>query len=258
MTEYAIYPSLRDKPVFVTGGGSGIGESIVEHLCRQQARVFFVDINEEASTALVARLKAEGLAVPRFRRCDLRDIADLRAAVAEAQQAIGPIRVLINNAAHDQRHAPETVEPDYWDERMAVNLRHQFFAAQAVQPGMRDAGGGSIINFGSVSWRLRQGGMPAYTAAKAGVEGLTRGLARDWGPQHIRVNTVMPGWVITQRQKDLWLTPEADEERRKGQCIPDQVLPVHLAQMTLWLAADDSAMCTGQTFVVDAGWASGL
>ena len=258
MTDYAIYPSLRDKAVFVSGVGTGIGESIVEHLCRQRARVFFVDIAEDASKALVDRLRSDGLAVPVFRRCDLRDIADLRATVAEAQQAIGPIRVLVNNAAHDQRHAPETVEPDYWDERMAVNLRHQFFAAQAVQPGMRDAGGGSIINFGSVSWRLKQGGMPAYTTAKAGVEGLTRGLARDWGHQHIRVNTVMPGWVITQRQKDLWLTPEADEDRRRGQCIPDYLMPVHLAQMTLWLAADDSAMCTGQTFVVDAGWANGL
>jgi NAD(P)-dependent dehydrogenase (short-subunit alcohol dehydrogenase family) len=258
MTDYATYPSLRDKPVFVSGGGSGIGESIVEHFCRQQARVFFVDINEEASTALVARLKAEGLAVPVFRPCDLRDIADLRKAVAEAKDTVGPIRILVNNAAHDQRHAPETVEPDYWDDRMAVNLRHQFFAAQAVQPMMQAAGGGSIINFGSVSWRLKQGNMPAYTTAKAGVEGLTRGLARDWGKQHIRVNTVMPGWVITQRQKDLWLTPEADARRAEDQCIPDYVMPVHLAQMTLWLAADDSAMCTGQTFVVDAGWASGL
>jgi NAD(P)-dependent dehydrogenase (short-subunit alcohol dehydrogenase family) len=258
MSQFATYPSLRDRPVFISGGATGIGEALVEHFCRQHARVAFVDIDDAAAEALCARLEGAALPRPWYRHCDVRDVTALRQAIAAAASAVGAVRVLVTNAANDQRHAPETVEPDFWDERMAVSLRHQFFAAQAIFPMMRDAGGGSILNYGSVSWRLKQGGMPAYTSAKAGVEGLTRGLARDWGIHNIRVNTVMPGWVITKRQIDLWLTPEADAERQKGQCIPDRLLPVHLAQMTLWLAADDSAMCTGQTYVVDGGWATGL
>ena len=207
MGRYASYPSLEDRVVFVTGGGSGIGASIVEHLCAQRARVTFVDIQREVSEVLVARVAARGLPAPSFIACDLRDIAALRAAVAEAR--LGPIRVLVNNAAHDERHAIEAVTPEYWDDRFAVNLRHQFFATQAVVPGMAAAGGGSIINFGSTSWLVGQGGMPAYLSAKAAVAGLTRALARDLGPRNIRVNAVVPGWIMTERQIILWLTPEA-------------------------------------------------
>lgn len=258
MTEFATYPSLRDRSVFITGGAQGIGESLVEHFARQGARVAFIDIADDSAHALVDRLAGEGLAAPHYAHCDVRDIAALRQAIADAAAAVGPFTVLVNNAANDQRHAPETVEPDYWDERFATNLRHQFFAAQAVMPMMREAGGGSIINYGSISWRLKMGGMPAYTAAKAAVEGLTRGLARDWGPHRIRVNSILPGWVMTQRQLDLWVTPEGIAELERGQVLPGRVLPPDLARMTLFLAAADSAMISGQSFVVDGGWATGL
>lgn len=248
MTErYASYPSLKDRPVLVTGGASGIGASIVEHFAAQGARVAFLDLDADAGAAQAKRTGAH------FERCDLRDIAALREAVARAAERVGPIAVLANNAARDDRHRLEDVTPEYWDERMATNLRHQFFAAQAVAPGMVAAGGGSIVDFGSVSWRIGQGGMPAYTTAKAAVEGLTRSLARDLGPHGIRVNTVIPGWIMTERQKALWLTPEAEAERARMQCIPDQLVPADVARLVLWLAADDSRMCTNQCWVVDGG-----
>lgn len=258
MSSFASYPSLRDRSVFITGGAQGIGESIVQHFARQGAKVAFVDIDDKGGEGLADSLAAEGVAKPLYRHCDVRDIAALRAAIAEAARAVGPFTILINNAAHDQRHAPETVEPDYWDERFAVNLRHQFFAAQAIMPMMKAAGGGSIVNYGSVSWRLKQGGMPAYTAAKAGVEGLTRGLARDWGPHNIRVNSILPGWVMTKRQLELWVTPDGIRQLEAGQVLPGRVMPPDLARMTLFLAADDSAMISGQSFLVDGGWATGL
>ena len=244
----ATYPSLKDRSVLVTGGASGIGASIVEHFAAQGARVAFLDVDAEGGAAHAERTGAH------FERCDLRDIPALRAAVARAAERVGRIAVLVNNAARDDRHSLESVTPEYWDERMATNLRHQFFMAQAVAPGMIAAGAGSIINFGSVSWRLGQGGMPVYTTAKAAVEGLTRSLARDLGPHRIRANTVIPGWIMTERQKTLWLTPEADAERARGQCIPDQLGPADVARLVLWLAADDSRMCTNQCWVVDGGW----
>ena len=250
---FATYPSLRGKAVFVTGGGSGIGAAHVAHFAAQGARVGFVDIADEPSARLVAAVEAAGHPAPFFQHCDLRDIDALRAAIAAAADRIGPIAVLVNNAAHDERHRFEDVTVAYWDERQAVNLRHQFFAIQAVAPMMRAAGGGSIVNFGSVSWRARQGGMPAYTTAKAGVEGLTRGMARDLGPYNIRVNCVIPGWVMTERQIALWLTPEAEAELIHNQCLKQKLVPDDLARMVLWLAADDSRMCTGQMWVVDAG-----
>jgi D-xylose 1-dehydrogenase len=246
--QYAQYPSLKDRPVLVTGGASGIGAAIVEHFAGQGARVAFIDLDEEGGRAQAERTGAQ------FERCDLRDIAALREAISRATARIGGVAVLVNNAARDDRHKLESVTPEYWDERMATNLRHQFFAAQAVAPAMIEAGGGSIINFGSVSWRIGQGGMPVYTTAKAAVEGLTRSLARDLGPHHIRVNTVIPGWIMTERQKTLWLTPEADADRARSQCIPDQLVPADVARLTLWLAADDSRMCTDQCWVVDGGW----
>ncbi len=251
---FAIYPSLRGRPVFVTGGGSGIGASIVEHFCAQGSRVTFVDLAREASEALAARIAATGAPPPRFVHADLRDIAALQQAIEGARAAHGPLRVLVNNAANDDRHKVEDVTLSYWDDRMAVNLRHQFFAAQAAIAQMKEAGGGSIVNFGSVSWMNGEGGYPAYTAAKAAVHGLTRGLARDFGPDHIRVNTVVPGWVMTERQVRLWLDADGERQIHENQCIKDKLHPPDIARMVLWLAADDSRMCTAQNFVVDAGW----
>ncbi|WP_068645292.1 SDR family NAD(P)-dependent oxidoreductase, partial [Variovorax soli] len=191
---------------------------------------------------------------PLFLRADLTDIAALRSAIDQVRAAHGPITVLLNNAANDTRHSIEETTPESWDAGVAVNLRHQFFAAQAVAPDMRAAGGGSIVNFGSVSWKLKQGGMPVYTTSKSAVQGLTRSLARDLGPHKIRVNTLVPGWVMTERQIKLWVTETSREEIAKGQCIDELLMPDHIASMALFLAADDSAMCTAQDFVVDGGW----
>jgi NAD(P)-dependent dehydrogenase (short-subunit alcohol dehydrogenase family) len=254
VTSFASYPSLEDRVVFVTGGGSGIGASIVEHLCAQGARVAFVDILREPSAALVETIRGRDLPAPTFIPCDLRDIAALRWAVAETRTRLGPIRVLVNNAAHDERHSIESVTPEYWDDRFAVNLRHQFFATQAVVPGMAAAGGGSIINLGSTSWMVGQGGMPAYLSAKAAVAGLTRALARDLGPKNIRVNSVVPGWIMTERQITLWLTPEGEQELLRRQCLKRKLRPEDVARVVLFLASDDSDACTNQSYIVDGGW----
>ena len=255
MTEqFANYPSLRDRVVFITGGATGIGCAEVEHFAAQGARVAFVDIQEEPARALAARLKAAGHPEPWFQHCDVTDVAALQSAIADAARALGPITVLVNNAAHDERHRWQDMTPAYWDERQAVNLRHQFFAIQAAAPMMREAGGGSIVNFGSISWHVGQGGMPAYTTAKAAVEGLTRGMARDLGPDGIRVNCVIPGWIMTERQLTRWLTPEAEADLMKAQSLKSKVMPADVARMVLWLAADDSRMCTSQLWVVDGGW----
>lgn len=254
LNQFATYPSLRERVVFVTGGGSGIGESIVEHFCAQRSRVAFVDIAEQAATSLVERIARSGAPKPLFIACDLRDIPMLRAAIERTARELGPIRALVNNAGNDDRHRFDGVTVEYWDDRMAVNLRHQFFAAQAVYPHMKAAGGGSIVNFGSVSWMNGEGGYPAYTAAKAAVHGLTRGLARDWGSDHIRVNTVVPGWVMTKRQVELWLDKAGERQIAERQCLKEKLYPPDIARMALFLAADDSRMCTAQNFVVDAGW----
>jgi NAD(P)-dependent dehydrogenase (short-subunit alcohol dehydrogenase family) len=252
---YAVYPSLRDRVVFVTGGGSGIGGSIVEHFVAQQARVAFVDIDREASDTLCRTLQARYGQTPLFMECDVRDIDALRKAIERVSENLGDVSALVNNAARDDRHRMEEVTVEYWDERIAVNLRHQFFAAQACAEHMKRLGGGSIINFGSISWMTRTGGMPAYTTSKAAIQGLTRGLARDLGPFNIRVNTVLPGWVMTERQRTLWLTAEGEREMDQQQCLPGRLQPADLARMVLFLAADDSRMCTAQSFIVDAGWA---
>lgn len=253
MSTHAIYPSLRDRVVLVSGGGSGIGASIVEHFCRQGAKVAFIDIDVVASEALVQEMNDAGYPTPLFLNCDLRDIPALRSAIAEAADKLGTIRVLVNNAAHDDRHDMDEVTPEYWDDRMAVNLRHQFFAAQAVHKGMAEAGGGAIINMGSVSWMMGLGGMPGYTTAKSAVAGLTRSLASDLGPQNIRVNSVVPGHIWTQRQTDLWMTPEYEAELMKQQCLKRNLLPEDVARVVLFFAADDSEACTNQTYIVDAG-----
>jgi len=250
----AIYPSLKDRVVFVTGGGAGIGASIVEHFCRQGARVAFVDIDQAVSRAVVGRIAASDDPAPLFLPCDLRDIPALRAAIAQAVEALGPIRVLINNAAHDERHTIDEVTPEYWDDRMAVNLRHQFFAVQAVHKGMAEAGGGAIINLGSVTWLIGQGGMPGYSAAKSAIVGLTRSLARDLGPDNIRVNSVLPGWIMTERQVAKWLTPESEAELLKIQCLKRKLYPADIARAVLFFAADDSSACTNQSYIVDGGW----
>ncbi len=251
---FAKYPSLHDCVVFITGGASGIGASVVEHFCAQGSRVAFVDIAAEAGAALAARIAERGDTRPLFMACDLRDIDSLRAAIERTRLALGPIRVLVNDAANDDRHKAEEVTVAYWDDRFAVNLRHQFFAAQAVIPQMKAAGGGSIINFGSVSWMNAEGGYAAYTAAKAAVHGLTRSLARDFGPDRIRVNTVVPGWVMTERQVKLWLDPEGERQIQENQCLKEKLYPPDIARMVLFLAAEDSRLCTAQNFVVDAGW----
>lgn len=254
MAESAVYPSLRDKVVIITGGGSGIGAAIVEGFCAQDARVHFLDVDAQASEALVNKLAEGPGTTPVFKHCDLRDIAALQGYIAEVAETAGRIDVLVNNAAHDERHKVEDVTLDYWEDRMQVNLRHQFFAAQAAYPAMRAAGGGSIVNMGSSSWHQHQGGMPGYTTAKAGIEGLTRGLASDFGPDRIRVNCVIPGWVMTERQRSLWLTPEAEAELMNRQCLKEKVYPSDVANMVLWLAADDSRMCSAKNFTVDGGW----
>ncbi|HVI89702.1 MAG TPA: SDR family oxidoreductase [Dongiaceae bacterium] len=250
----ARFPSLKDRAVFITGGGSGIGESLVEHFCDQGARVTFVDIAAEASQAVVARIAAKGLPAPDFIRCDLRNIEELRAAIAATQAKHGPIRVLCNNAGNDDRHWTKDVTVDYWDDRMAINLRPQFFAAQAVRDQMREAGGGSIINFGSITWMVGDPDCPAYVTAKAAITGLTRALAREFGPEKIRVNCMIPGWVMTERQMRLWLTPAGEKQIEERQCLRERVYPADIARMALFLAADDSRMCTSQHFIVDGGW----
>jgi NAD(P)-dependent dehydrogenase (short-subunit alcohol dehydrogenase family) len=254
MSNYAIYPSLKDSAVFVTGGGSGIGASIVEHFCAQGSKVAFVDIAREASQALVKMIAGKGLPAPLFFDCNITDIPALQKAIAEAKQKLGPIRVLVNNAAHDQRHAIDTVTPEYWDERYAVNLKHQFFAAQAVYKDMAAAGGGAIVNLGSTSWVVGQGGMPCYTSAKSAVAGLTRALARDFGPLNIRVNCVLPGWIMTERQITMWLTPEGEEDLMKRQCLKRKLMPADIARTVLFFAAEDSGACTNQNYIVDGGW----
>jgi D-xylose 1-dehydrogenase len=250
---YAIYPSLQDRVVVVTGGATGIGAEEVKQFARQGAKVAFLDIDDGAAQQLIGGLCQEGLTAPLYLPCDLRDIPELQATIAQVGDRLGPIAVLVNNAANDQRHLYEEVTVDYWDERMAINLRHQFFAIQAVAPMMRQARQGSIINFGSVSWHINQGGMAAYTTAKAGVEGLTKGMARDLGEYGIRVNCVIPGWIMTQRQIDLWLTPEAEAQLLQMQTLKTKLVPSDVARMVLWLAADDSRMCTAQLWVVDGG-----
>jgi NAD(P)-dependent dehydrogenase (short-subunit alcohol dehydrogenase family) len=233
----------------VTGGGSGIGAEIVRGFVRQKARVFFLDIAEAESRALVDRL--EGAA--QFLKCDLTDIAALRASLAAIEAKAGPVSVLVNNAANDDRHSVETVTPAYWDDRVAVNLRHYFFAAQAVAPGMKRAQSGAIVNLGSISWHLGLPDLALYETAKAGIEGMTAALARELGEAGIRVNCVIPGFVRTPRQMALWHTPEEEAKIIARQCIKARVEPEDIAAMVMFLASDDAHLCTGHNYWVDAG-----
>lgn len=247
MPSFASYPSLKDKSVFVSGGGSGIGAAIVEHFAAQGSKVGFVDIDETASTALAKKTGAL------FLKCDIRDVKVYQAAIAEVASKHGAITALINNAARDDRHDIADVTPEFFDERMAVNLRHAYFAIQSVAPGMKKAGGGSIVNFSSVSYHTMTPRLSVYQAAKAAVIGMTRGLARDLGPDGIRLNSITPGWIMTQRQIDLWLTPEAEADLMKAQVLKEKVYPADIARMALFLASDDSRLISAQNFVVDGG-----
>jgi len=249
----ARYPSLRDKRVLVTGGASGIGEGLVEAFVAQGARVVFCDIADPAATALVARLSPGAMHAPLYRRCDLTDVEAVSRLVTGAEAELGGLDVLVNNAGNDDRHKLEAVTPAYWDDRIAVNLRHLFFAAQAAVPAMRRAGGGVILNFGSISWHLGSKDMPIYQTAKAAIEGMTRALARDLGRDGIRVVTIVPGNVQTPRQAK-WYTPEGEAEIVAGQCLNGRIQPADVAALVLFLASDDARMCTGHGYFVDAGW----
>lgn len=255
MSQYANYPSLRDRPVVISGGATGIGAGLVRHFAAQGARVGFVDIAVDEGHALAAELQAEGQSVL-FTPADVTDTEAFQAAIAGFSARHGAARVLVNNAAHDQRHDWREVTPAYWDERIAVNLKHFFFAIQAVAPGMQAAGGGSIINFGSISWMIMTPSIPIYETAKAAVHGLTRSMAHELGRDGIRVNSLVPGAVMTQRQRDLWITPEDISAIQAHQALPGLLGPDDCARMALFLAADDSAMISGQHFLVDAGWAN--
>ena len=250
----AHYPSLAGRRVFITGGGSGIGAATVEAFAQQGAQVAFVDTASAASEALCARVQAQGGPRPWWQACDVRDVPALQQAIARAAQAMGDIEVLVNNVAHDERHRLEDITPAYYEDRMAVNQRPALFAIQAVVPGMRRLGGGAIVNLGSISWQAKHGGFPCYTLAKSSVNGLTRGLARELGQDRIRINTVTPGWVMTERQMALWLDDAGEQDLARQQCLPDKLMPHDIAAMVLFLASDDAQMCTAQEFVVDAGW----
>ncbi len=250
----ARYPSLRDKVVFITGGASGIGRSLVEHFHDQGAKVAFVDLAADAGQALAAELAGESGHTPHFQPCDLRDIGQLEAAMAQVADRLGPITVLVNNAGNDERHTLEQVTPAYFDDRMAVNLRHQVFTAKFVRPQMKRAGGGSIINFSSITWTVANGDGVCYVTSKAAVVGLTRALATELGGDNIRVNAIAPGWVMTERQVSLWLNEDGERQIEDRQALKGRLHSPDIARMALFLAADDSRMCSKQTFVVDAGW----
>ena len=255
MSQFATYPSLAGVPVVISGGASGIGESMVRHFAGQGSKVGFVDIADEAGEKLAAELTAAGQVV-RFTRCDVTDVEAYRAAIAGFAAAHGDALVLVNNAAHDQRHDWRAVTPDYWDDRMAVNLKHAFFAIQAVAPGMVKAKRGSIINTGSISWMIMSPRIPVYETAKAAAHGLTRSMARELGKSGIRVNTLVPGWIMTERQLTHWVDEESERQIDSNQALAGRLYPQDVARMALFLASEDSAMISAQQFVVDGGWAN--
>ena len=252
---FARYPSLEDRAVLVSGGASGIGADIVRRFARQGAKVAFVDLDDEASSRLVDELAAEGVRHrPACRSTDVTDVEAYRSAIAGFEDSIGGFDVLVNNAANDRRHAMEDVTPDFWRATLAVNLDHQFFAAQAVSKGMAARGRGAIVNMGSCSWRVGLDRLSAYVTAKAAIEGLTNGLARELGPAGIRVNCVIPGFIRTERQVELWLTPELERTVYDSQCLKELIDPVYAANLVVFLASDDARMCSSGTYTVDGGW----
>ena len=246
----ATYPDLQGATVIVTGGAGGIGEAITRAFVAQGARVGVLDLDVSRGEALAEALSPS----VEFVRCDVTGIPGLKAAIEQVRARFGPIHILINNAAHDERHATLEVTEDYWDGRIAVNLKHQFFASQAVLPDMMASKKGSIVNLGSCSWIIGQGGMPAYTASKSAVLGLTRSLARDFGEHGVRVNAVAPGWVMTERQLELWVTPETEKDIYANQCIKRPLVPDDIARVVVFLSSDDASAITNQHYVVDGGW----
>jgi len=254
MATYATYPSLKDRVVFITGGAEGIGGNMVRLFAAQGAKVGFVDINMTAANANILACVDEGCAhKPMAVNCDVRDIDALRNAIDQVSSHFGNIQVLVNNAANDDRHQWSDVTPEYWDDRFNVNLRHQFFAIQAVVPQMREIGSGSIINIGSSSWMIKEDFFPGYAIAKSAIQGMTNTLARSFGPDNIRVNTVLPGWVVTERQIDKWWSEEGEQGTMNDQCLKKRIYPEEFNQMVLFLAADDGGACTAQSYLVDGG-----
>jgi NAD(P)-dependent dehydrogenase (short-subunit alcohol dehydrogenase family) len=251
---FARYPSLQGRVAFVSGGATGLGAEFVMQLAAQGARVGFVDINRASGVELVAAAASRGYPEPHFMECDVRDVPAMQGAILETAERLGPVTVLVNNAADDQRRRLGELTVELWDDGIAVNVRHHFFAVQTVAPMMREAGGGSIINLGSISAHIDLLDLPSYITAKAGIEGLTRTLARELGPDNIRVNCVIPGWIMTQRQLDTWVTPEAAASIDRNQALKHRLYPDDVARLLLWLAADDSRSCTGQNWIVDGGW----
>jgi NAD(P)-dependent dehydrogenase (short-subunit alcohol dehydrogenase family) len=250
----ARYPSLQNAAVLITGGASGIGAAMVEQFALQGSRVAFLDIDEESAAALIKKLSAVVQSSPAFFKCNLTDIAELRSSIEKVEAQFGAIRVLVNNAASDDRHKFSEVTPEYWDERMNVNLRHYFFAIQAVAPGMAKAGRGSIINMSSIAWMIPSTGLPAYVTAKAGIVGLTRTLSPELGSAGIRVNCISPGAIMTERQRRLWMTPEYLAEIMQRQSLKRELTPEDVADSVLFLASEQSAAITGQNLIVDGGW----
>ena len=252
MNEIANYPSLDNKVVIVTGGASGIGACIVENFLQQGSKVAFLDKEEKIGKKLVKKL-SKYKHIPIFKYCDLTNIKSLKKSIDQIKKEVGLISILINNAANDERHSLESVTEDFWDDRMNVNLKHYFFAIQSVYKDMKKLGDGKIVNIGSFSWMLGQGNMPGYTTAKSAIMGLTRTIARDLGEFNIRVNCVVPGWIITERQKKLWLTKKIKKEQLERQCIKRMLEPNDIGKAVLFFSSDQSSGCTAQNYVVDGG-----
>jgi len=249
----ARYPSLRDKIVLITGGATGIGAAMVKQFALQGSKVAFLDVDAQSAAGLLQGIDS-AVHTPDFVHCDLTDTAAIPAAVATIEAELGPVQVLVNSAANDDRHAFADVTPEYWDERIAVNLKHQFFVTQAIVPGMKRAGGGAIINMSSIAWMIPSTGLPVYVTAKAGIVGLTKTLAKELGNSNIRVNCISPGAIMTERQRRLWMTPEYVEEIMQRQSLKRELLPEDVARLVLFLASDDSSAITGQNIVIDGGW----
>ncbi len=252
MNEVANYPSLQNKVVVISGGASGIGASIVEHFLQQGSKVAFLDKEKNLGVELVKNLgNLKNTLV--FKHCDVTNVKELKSNINQIREELGLISVLVNNAANDERHSIDSVTEEMWDDRMNINLKHYFFAIQSVYKDMKKLADGKIINIGSFSWMLAQGNMPGYTTAKSAIMGLTRTIARDLGEFNIRVNSVVPGWIITERQRKLWLTPEIEKEQLKSQCIKRMLLPEDISRVVLFFASDQSAGCTAQNYIVDGG-----